>query len=110
MQTLIDLLTFRTFISPYLLIGMYYAGALGIPFFVWLLLRWLRNRYTHIEQGLQTGKAIWLERTRARDRAIFYSVFALMFFGMQIAWRMMFEFLLAYLQMRDALLQLSGQL
>lgn len=38
---------------------------------------------------------------------LLYILFLLFFICMEIMWRMMFEFLIAYLQMREALMELA---
>ena len=42
---MIDFLTFQTFITPSLLILMYYMGAILIPIVSWYLARWIQKSY-----------------------------------------------------------------
>ena len=92
-----DFLTFQTFITPTLLILMYYVGAVLIPLFSWYLARWIKTVYkTEIESY-----------TTFKKRFIGYTVFLFFFFCMEILWRVMFEFFIAYFDMHDALMKLA---
>ncbi len=100
-----DFLTFQTFITPTLLILMYYIGAVLIPIVSWYLARWIQKSYfievsRHIKEEITT-------RTTAKQRFIIYTTFILCFFCMEIFWRMIFEFLIAYFDMHDALMKLK---
>lgn len=107
MDTLLDILTFRRFLAPYALPFFYYLGALGVPFAAWGLLIWLRRRYGHLDQALQTGGELARRYTRRRDRVLFLLLFLAAFLFMELMWRLLFEYLIAFLQMRDALLLLQ---
>ena len=92
-----DFLTFQTFITPSLLIFIYYVGAVLIPLFSWYLSRWIKMVYkTEIETY-----------TRFKKRFIGYTAFLIFFFCMEILWRVMFEFFIAYFDMHDALMKLA---
>ncbi|WP_415405683.1 DUF4282 domain-containing protein [Sulfurovum sp. CS9] len=99
-----DFLTFQTFITPSLLILMYYIGALLIPVVSWYLAEWIKTSYfteisKSIKEEIQT-------RTTAKQRFIVYTAFIICFLCMEIFWRMMFEFFIAYFDMHDALMKL----
>ena len=99
-----DFLTFQTFITPSLLILMYYIGALLIPVVSWYLARWMQKSYfskvsKRIEEEVTT-------RTTAKQRFIVYTAFITCLLCMEIFWRMMFEFFIAYFDMHDALMKL----
>lgn len=92
-----DFLTFQIFITPSLLIFIYYVGALLIPIFSWYLARWIKTVYkTEIETY-----------TTFKQRLIVYSAFFIFFFCMEIFWRVIFEFFIAYFDMHDALMKLA---
>jgi len=100
-----DFLTFKSFISIEVLIIFYYLGALILPIGVWLLLTWLIRKYRLLNTAYENGKEIiWksLSRKQQTNLVIF---FVTSFLFMELFWRMFFEFLIAYMQMRDALLQ-----
>ena len=84
METIFDIVTFKTMISKPMLFIFYYLGAILAPFFIY---KYTQSIYKPVQNN-------------------FTKVFALfvgMFIFMEILWRMMFEFLIAFLQIRDAL-------
>ena len=93
MQELYNFLTFKSFISPYMLFIFYYIGAIAVPY---LCFKYARKFYIYFRSGAQ--KIIPHEYR--------FEIFLLsvsMFLFLEILWRMMFEYLLAFLQIRDAL-------
>jgi hypothetical protein len=106
-QTMGDFLSFRTFVSPYALIGFYYLGTLVIPLATWGLTIWARRRVRLIGYAYELGRGPTLDRLSPRYRTLVIALVVGAFLFMELLWRMMFEFLIGYLQMRDALLQLS---
>ena len=94
MQELSDILSFKTFISPYMLYIFYYIGAVLVPL---LILKYSYKIYAFLEIDIK--KMIPQEY-----KFKVYSISILMFIFLEILWRMMFELLIAYLQIRDALL------
>ncbi len=103
-RALWDLLSFETFLSPALLILIYYLGAVGIPLLAWKLARPVKSRIADIPvAGVELpdkhrpGKE-WLP-SRARTLAYAFAAFLVM----EVGWRVLFEFMLAYFQMRDYL-------
>lgn len=92
-----DFLTFQTFITPSLLILLYYVGALLIPIFSFYLVRWIKTVYKTEMETYTTFK----------KRFIGLATFLIFFFCMEILWRVMFEFFIAYFDMHDALMKLA---
>ncbi|MEA3419827.1 MAG: DUF4282 domain-containing protein [Campylobacterota bacterium] len=90
---MIDFLTFRSFVTPAVIIFIYYIGAVVIPLLSWLLIRWGKNRY--------------FPNVILEYRLYLYAAFAFCFFCMELLWRMMAEFVIAYFDMHDALMRLS---
>ena len=88
-----DFLTFQTFITPKILILFYYIGAVAMPLVAWSASWWLKRRYF---PDYKLPKQIYL-----------YIIFLLCFLCMELFWRMMFEFLIAYFDMHDALMRMS---
>ena len=107
MQTIYDLLSFKLFISPYVLFIFYYFGAIVVPVASWFLAVWIKQRYWQVSEVYESGKAILQTTVAKKYRIRFIIIFVMIFLFMEVMWRVMFEFLLAYLQMRDALLQLT---
>ena len=60
-----------------------------------------------MSEAYDAGKAAIVKSTPQRYRARFIVLFALAFISMEIMWRVMFEFLIAYFQMREALLAVA---
>jgi hypothetical protein len=99
-----DFLTFQTFITPSLLIFIYYIGAVFIPLVSWYLVHWIKTVYfsqkdTHSEIEITVHITF-------RQRLIMYTIFLISFLSMEILWRIMIEFFIAYFDMHDALIKL----
>jgi len=100
-----DFLSFQTFIAPSLLIVMYYIGALLIPLLTWYGSRWIKNKYlSSLSQNI--GHTIQTY-TNTKQRFIVYLSIFFCFICMEILWRVMFEFLIAYFDIHDILIQLK---
>ena len=84
MQEILDILTFKTMISKQMLFVFYYFGAILVPFLIY--------KYT---------KSIY--KPMQNNAPKLFIIFISMFVFLEILWRMMFEFLIAFLQIRDAL-------
>jgi hypothetical protein len=99
-----DFLTFQTFITPTLLILIYYIGAILIPFVSWYLAKWIQKSY--FPEIAKSIKEEFCTKTTFKQRFIVYTVFILCFLCMEILWRVMFEFFIAYFDIHDALMKL----
>ena len=98
-----DFLSFKEFLSIPVLIAFYYLGAIVMPFFIWLLVTWLSHKYPLFANIKQAGKnTLWGVLT-TKQKFIFVIVFISAFLFMELFWRVMFEFLIAYIQIRNAL-------
>jgi TRAP-type C4-dicarboxylate transport system permease small subunit len=118
-----DYLSFRKFITPALLLWLYYAGTIGIVILIIYALERTRQRVTagldavaaqldpqdqgHVAElgELVQALPLWERLLRTRLRMILAALLAIVLF--QLCWRMLFEFLLAYFQMHDALQQMT---
>ncbi len=94
-----DFLTFRSFITPDLLIILYYMGAVVMPLFAYLFYLWLRAKFS-MDYEIDIRK---------RYRYLFYLAMIISFLSMEIFWRMLFEFMIAYFDMHDALLHIASE-
>jgi len=103
-----DFLTFKQFISIEALIVFYYLGALTAPFWLYFLLPRLIHKYDLVHTVYQQGKeSLWKMVPREeRLKLLALSLFA--FLLLELFWRMLFEFLIGYMQMHDALVALQG--
>ena len=111
-----DFLLFKRFISIEVLIVFYYLGVLILPGGVWYLTRRFVRKYKaaalesknrHLNELYKKGKKfVWhMLSKQQKIKVILFA--ALTFIFMNILWRMLFEFLIAYLQMHHALVKLS---
>ena len=102
-----DFLTFKRFISIEVLIAFYYVGALIMPISLWFFLTWLIRHYNVLHMAYEGGKdRIW-NLLSGKQKLKIVAFFTMSFLFLELLWRMLFEFLIAYLQMRDALLQIQ---
>ncbi len=107
MQTLIDFLTFKSFITADILIVCYYIGAIIIP----ILLYKSRKYLVENVQFIRSLNEIFLDAFSSLDvknQRYAKLFFLLMFFSMELMWRMMFEMMIGYFQMHDYLQQMSS--
>ena len=100
-----DFLTFKSFISTEALIIFYYLGAILMPIGIWLLLTWILRKYKLFHNAYESEKEIIWKSLNRKQQAKLIAFFVISFMFMELFWRMFFEFLIAYMQMRDALLQ-----
>lgn len=103
-----DFLTFKTFISTEALMLFYYLGALVLPIGLWLFLAWLIKRYKLLNTAYENGKELLWRLLTTKQKMQFVSFYIISSLFMELFWRMLFEFLIGYMQMRDALLQMQS--
>ncbi|MCF6207264.1 MAG: DUF4282 domain-containing protein [Sulfurovum sp.] len=99
---MIDFLTFKTFITPSLLVLMYVMGAVVIPFVSYYVGKWLLTRY------FSKQKEQFYAVTTIKQRIWLLMLFVGCFVCMEIMWRVMMEFFVAYFDMHEALMKLSA--
>ena len=93
-----DFLTFKSFISTDILIFCYYIGAIVIPIFLWKSRNYLIDKF-----NISTPSSL-----NNQNRNYIKVAVIVIFICMEIFWRMIFELMIAYFQMRDYL-QLIAQ-
>ena len=93
MQDIINFLSFKSFISYNMLFVFYYLGSVGLPFFVFT---YVRKMYKPSKEAI--GSLV-THKYKIRVPILFIALFIFL----EIIWRMMFEFLIAFLQIKDAL-------
>ncbi len=97
-----DYLTFKKFISSEVLIFFYYFFALIMPLFFWVIknkifeIEFIRNIFPQI-------KKLTYDNLTFRQKLLFVFIFIFCFLMCEIFLRMFFEFLIAYIQIRDVL-------
>jgi len=97
-----DFLTFKSFITGELLILFYYIGAVAVPILLWMLRNYLARKFS-LFQKLQSMQKQFYTTLSNKDRMIYVLIIFCLFLSMEIMWRMMFETMIAYFQMRDYL-------
>jgi len=103
-----DFATFRTFITPGILVVCYYVGAVLMPLAALVFWLWLRRRYPVLQELFATGIDAANSVLTRRQKIGIGAAMAVCFFFAEIAWRMMFETMIAYFQMREALVTLAS--
>jgi hypothetical protein len=98
-------LTFKNFISIPALITFYYFGAVIFPFFMWFFSSWIIRKYQLLGEAHDNGKEILRDILNSQQKIKIIAAFLIAFIFMELFWRMLFEYLIAFIQMRDALLQ-----
>lgn len=101
---MIDFITFKSFISIEALIVFYYIGALILPISSWLICMFLIRKYKLFNVVYENSKDTLWKILDVNQKIKFVLFFLVSFLFMQLLWRMFFEFLIAYMQIRDALL------
>ncbi|OYV32990.1 MAG: hypothetical protein B7Z83_10110 [Thiomonas sp. 20-64-5] len=97
-----DFFAFRIFVSLDVLRVAYALGAIGMPLVAWGVWLWL-DRFTLWKWMRGAAADATRQVIPGRWRLVAILLFVLCFLCMELMWRMMFEFIIAYLQMRDAL-------
>jgi hypothetical protein len=100
-----DFITFKSFISTEVLIVFYYIGAIILPVGTWYFVTWLIRKYVFFNIAYEEGKERFWKALTPKQKSKIIIFFITSFFFMELFWRMLFEFLIAYMQIRDALLQ-----
>ncbi|MCW9047252.1 MAG: DUF4282 domain-containing protein [Gammaproteobacteria bacterium] len=99
-----DFLTFNRFISIEVLIIFYYLGAIVMPAGLWISIKWLIHKYNFLNSGYETGKMLFWKSLTFKQQLKLGFILVICFLLMELFWRLLFEFLIAYMQMRDSLL------
>ena len=91
-----DFLTFKTFITPTLLILFYYIGAFLMPLVSWKFIKSIEKYST-----LKVSQLLLTKYFRI-SLGLFLTLLC-----MEICWRIIFEFMIAYFNMHDALVHMK---
>ena len=102
-----DFLTFRRFVAQDVLILFYYTGAVAMPLFLWFLRRRLVEVFPWCRSADTGIKALYGRLETGRKTVLIFSFFVL-FLAMELGWRLVFEAMIGYFQMHDALMELVG--
>lgn len=102
-NAMIDFLTFDILISRHALLVFYYLGAVAMPLAAWLMAVYLVRRLPPVRDAYRVGMNLMTRHVPLRWRLAGLLMFVLAFLFMELMWRMLFEYLIAFMQMRDAL-------
>ena len=83
----------------------YYIGAIILPVGAWYFVTWLMRKYEFANVAYEKGKETFWKTLNKKQKYLLIMFFIAGFLFMELFWRMLFEFLIAYMQIRDALLQ-----
>lgn len=106
MQSIFDFLGFRLLISPAIFFIVYYIGALILPVGSWLIVSRIKQKYW-VVSGDNVSTSETINDTSHKNRNRIVILFITLFICLEVFWRMFIEFLMAYFQIRDALLILA---
>ncbi len=98
-----DFFLFERFISIPVLIVLYNIGALLCPLLMWYCVRWMMRRFSLPEQVYLRGKTLAWKVLPRREKVKVSTLFVAAFLLAELFWRMLFEYLIAFMQMHDAL-------
>jgi len=99
---MIDLLTFKSFISSEVLIFFYYLFAIGIPILLYLFKKKILE-IAIIQKNYSDLKDITWDQLTQKQKLKLIGLFVFCFVMCELFLRMFFEFLIAYIQIRDVL-------
>ncbi len=85
----------------------YAIGTVGMPAVAWLFWRWLTRKAPIVDRAARQVDNLFRRLTTRRQRFWLAALILLTFVCAEIVWRMMFEYFIAYLQFRDALVQMQ---
>ncbi|HEO99162.1 MAG TPA: DUF4282 domain-containing protein [Epsilonproteobacteria bacterium] len=100
---MMEFLSFERFISIKVLILFYYIGAVIMPVGVFIFGKQLLSRFHFFDTAYQRGKEIVWNALTGRQKIKALIALLTCFIFMELFWRMLFEFLIAYMQIRDAM-------
>jgi len=103
---MMDFLSFHSLISLDILIFCYYIGALVVPILIWYGRRYMMDRFKLLAKIEEFFLSMHYKSSK-KSKIITNSFAILSIVCMEICWRMMFEMMIAYFQMREYLYHLN---
>ncbi|MCB1875532.1 MAG: DUF4282 domain-containing protein [Chromatiales bacterium] len=101
-----DFLAFERFAAPHVLFLLYYLGVFALPALVWQAMQRLPASSRLAMRYLFDGfRGLAQRRTRKR----FWLIFGGLVLMLELAWRVMFEFFIAYFGIHEFLRILASQ-
>lgn len=101
-----DFISFRVLMTPAILVIVYYVGAIAGP----LILIWFFRKTSQASRDMAaTPRKGRLRESVITDNSSILIISAItLIIVMEIGWRMLFEILIAYFQIHNALMQTAG--
>lgn len=103
-----DFLTFKTFVTPDILILFYYFGAVVIPVVIWNIRGYLVRKISIFQRAQNISQTLF-NTLHAKEKTMVVVLSLIIFLGMEMVWRMMFETMIGYFNMHEYLQILSFQ-
>ncbi len=104
-----DFLTFNTFIAQDILIFFYYVGAVIMPVILWFSRDYLLKKVS-LFNSVNTFLKGFFESLNLKNKTITIIGFVMIFFCMELCWRMIFEAMIGYFDMHNYLYEISRSL
>ena len=102
-----EFIVFKSFISIEVLIIFYYIGAIILPIIVWVYSKPLIKKYQLFSESYFKGKDFLWRLLNKKQKVKLIGLFIPFFIFVQLLWRILFEFLIAFMQIHDALLKIN---
>ncbi|GAB6069063.1 hypothetical protein JCM30760_01600 [Thiomicrorhabdus hydrogeniphila] len=104
---MMDFFKFNILISIEVLIVFYYLGAIVLPLGIYWFMLWLKKLLVQKVEGMQSvidaGTHVVSNVVSTSTKIKWFVLFLVSFIFAELFWRLLFEFLIAFMQMRDAL-------
>jgi len=100
---MMEFLSFERFISIEVLILLYYIGAVIMPVGIVIFGKRLLSKFNVFVAAYKTGKEIVWSSLTGKQKIEALIALLICFIFMELFWRMLFEFLIAYMQIHDAM-------
>jgi hypothetical protein len=101
---MLEFLTFEKFISYHALIVFYYIGAVILPIIPFKLTKFIHKIFHTSDAVYTSGKEISWKSLNGKQKLQLSITCIFCFLVMELFWRMIFEFLIAYIQIHDSIL------
>lgn len=104
-----DFFSFNSFITQKVLVIFYYLGAIGFPLFMLLSRKTVIKKFAFLAKIESYIKTLF-HSLQTKEKIKAAVALTLLFFFMELFWRMFFEMMIGYFDMHDYLQELSKKL
>jgi len=106
---MLDFLSFNTFIAQDVLIVCYYLGAIFMPLFLYFTRGYFLKKFSFVK-SIDTNLKELYSSLSLKNKLIFIASFFMIFFCMQLCWRMIFEAMIGYFDMHNYLYEIKNNI